>query len=130
MIAGWSRRRVSAILRILIIDDDVDFLQLMKRRLTRRGFDVHTTQSPIGFTHLVRATAPDVVLLDVNLPAVSGTRLVQLARAKAGVRTRFYLISQLDQSDLDALAREHECDGAFSKSTPLDRIVATITGEG
>jgi DNA-binding response OmpR family regulator len=114
-------------LRVLIIDDDVDFLQLMKRRLTRRGFEVHTTQSPIGFTHLVHATEPHVVLIDVNLPAVPGTRLVQLARTKAGPETRFYLISQLDQGDLDELAREHECDGAFNKHTPIDRIVATIT---
>lgn len=115
-------------LRVLIIDDDVDFLELMKRRLARRGLEVHTTQSPIGFTHLVYATSPDVVLIDVNLPAVSGTRLVQLARAKAREGTRFYLLSQLDQSELDGLAREHECDGAFNKHTPIDRIVQVISG--
>jgi hypothetical protein len=63
--------------RVLILDDDVDFLQLMKRRL--KG-------------------------------------------------ARFYLISQIDQSELDALAREHGCDGAFNKNTPLDRIVAEISG--
>jgi two-component system OmpR family response regulator len=116
-------------LRVLIIDDDVDFLELMKRRLARRGFDVHTTQSPIGFTHLVYATAPDVVLIDVNLPALPGPRLVQLARAKARPDTRFYLLSQLDQSELDELAREYQCNGAFNKHTPLDRIVQAISGE-
>lgn len=117
-------------MRVLIIDDDVDFLELMKRRLTRRGFEVHTTQSPIGFTHLVHATVPDVVLIDVNLPALPGPRLVQLARAKAPPKTRFYLLSQLEQDELDEMAREHACDGAFTKSTPLDRIVQAIVGKG
>jgi DNA-binding response OmpR family regulator len=116
-------------LRVLIIDDDVDFLQLMKRRLGRRGFEVHTTQSPIGFTHLVRAIEPHVVLIDVNLPAVPGTRLVDLAKAKARPDTRFFLLSQLEQEELDRLAREHGCHGAFNKHTPIERIIQVIGGK-
>ena len=103
-------------LRVLVVDDDRVQLELIERTLRREGFDVITCSSPIGVTNVVRAFAPHVVLIDVNIPALSGDRLLGVARRGAPDRTRFVLYSATDESTLRKLANDVDADGWVSKS--------------
>ena len=60
--------------RVLVVDDDPDQLELVRRTLTPH-FDVKTHDSALGVTNLVRQSEPDLVLLDVNFPALKGCLL-------------------------------------------------------
>lgn len=102
--------------RILVVDDDKMQLDLVQRSLRADGFDVMTCSSPIGVTNVVRSFAPHIVLMDVNIPALSGDRLIGIARKGAPAGTRFVLYSASDESTLRRLAREVEADGWLSKS--------------
>jgi two-component system, OmpR family, response regulator len=93
-------------LRVLVVDDDVDQLQMVSRILRLDGFEVATTSEAIGVTNLVRSFAPDVVLLDVNIPALSGDRLLQVARKASPTTTKFVLFSACDEDKLRTLARD------------------------
>jgi len=58
--------------RVLVVDDEADFLKLIKRRLDRRNVEVSV--APGGreaLDHLARHPA-DVVVLDVRMPGMSG----------------------------------------------------------
>lgn len=57
---------------ILLIDDEEDFLETTSRRLARREFEVRTATRCAQALPLVSAGWPDVVVLDVMLPDVSG----------------------------------------------------------
>ena len=58
--------------RVLIIEDDAEVAELQRTVLTRAGFDVRSAQT--GATGLTSANEyrPDVILLDVGLPDMSG----------------------------------------------------------
>jgi DNA-binding response OmpR family regulator len=103
-------------IRVLVVDDDQDQLVLMERSLAPYGIDVRTHRSSLGVSNLVRSCLPDVVLLDVNIPALSGDKVLTLARAQSPEGTRFILYSASDESRLRALARSCEADGYISKS--------------
>ncbi|XXF78823.1 response regulator [Myxococcaceae bacterium GXIMD 01537] len=103
-------------IRVLVVDDDQDQLALAERSLSSFGFDVRTHRSSLGVSNLVRNAAPDLVLLDVNIPALSGDKVLTLARAQAPANTRFILYSASDESKLRALARASGADGYISKS--------------
>ncbi|NMO16222.1 response regulator [Pyxidicoccus fallax] len=103
-------------IRILVVDDDQDQLALAERTLSAYGFDVRTHRSSLGVSNLVRTSAPDLVLLDVNIPALSGDKVLALARAQAPASTKFILFSASDESKLRALARASGADGYISKS--------------
>lgn len=63
--------------RWLLIDDDVDFLLLLKRGLEDRGFEVQTAQTLAEAESCLASQSFDVVTLDLNLNHVSGLSFIQ-----------------------------------------------------
>ncbi len=106
-------------LRVLIVDDDLMQLDLVARRLRLEGFEVATAASSFGTSNLIRSFSPRVVLLDVNIPALTGDKLLGVARRWAPEDTRFVLYSACDESTLRDLAKETHADAWISKSTDL-----------
>jgi two-component system, OmpR family, response regulator len=107
---------VNEALRVLVVDDDESQLALLSRVLRGRGVEVSVSASSIGVTNMIRRLLPDVVLLDVHIPALSGDALVTIARRSAPAQTRFVLYSSCDESELRSLARKVGADGYVSKS--------------
>jgi DNA-binding response OmpR family regulator len=114
-------------IRVLVVDDDQDQLALAERALSAYGFDVRTHRSSLGVSNLVRTSAPDLVLLDVNIPALSGDKVLALARAQAPAATKFILYSASDESKLRALARASGADGYISKSVQGEELAQKLT---
>jgi DNA-binding response OmpR family regulator len=80
------RRRVTAIPappRILVVDDEPDIASLIKHALERTGdarVEVVTTGD--AALRVVRDAPPDLLILDLNLPAVDGTEVCRMIRAR------------------------------------------------
>lgn len=118
-------------LRVLVVDDDHSQLELVERTLRADGIEVRTCSSPIGVTNLIVSFVPQVVLVDVNIPALSGDRLIGISRRWVPIGTRFVLYSANDESRLRLLAKEIEADGYISKSvtgTDLSKRVRELAG--
>jgi two-component system, OmpR family, response regulator len=103
-------------LRVLVVDDDPDLLDLVARSLSAYGFEVETHISALGVSTRIRDSRPDVVLIDVNFPSLKGDKVVSLARSQAPTGTTFILYSASDEAQLRALARASGADGYLSKS--------------
>lgn len=103
-------------LRVLVVDDDHFQLELVERTLRADGIDVKTCSSPIGVTNVIVSFGPKIVLVDVNIPALSGDRLIGISRRWVPAGTLFVLYSASDEARLRVLAREVEADGWISKS--------------
>lgn len=108
-------------LRVLIVDDDKFQLEIVERTLRADGIEVKTCSTPIGVTNLIVSFGPKLVLVDVNIPALSGDRLIGISKRWVPAGTLFVLYSAADEARLRLLAREVEADGWISKSvTGLD----------
>ncbi|EPX60133.1 Response regulator [Cystobacter fuscus DSM 2262] len=107
--------RITTRARVLVVDDDPDQLDLVRRTLAPH-FDVQTHDSALGVSNLVRQGEPDLVLLDVNFPALKGDQVLTLARRYAPKGTKFILYSATDESRLRSLALAAGADGYLSKS--------------
>lgn len=103
-------------LRLLAVDDDRDYLDLLRRSLSIYGWEVHTHNSAMGVSNLVSSITPDIVLLDVNIPALKGDRVIPLARPLAPKHTLFILYSNADENELRKRALESGADGFIPKS--------------
>jgi CheY-like chemotaxis protein len=64
--------------KVLMVDDDELHLYTSKELLENEQIEIITHSSGFGVTNLVSQLQPDLVLLDVNMPALSGDRLAQL----------------------------------------------------
>lgn len=109
------------LIKVLLIEDDPRQQALVARFLATEHFDVRATDSPMGATNLVRSFQPDVVLLDLDLPAYPGDKVIPLLRQR-GLNPRILVYSASDEARLSAAGAA--ADGWMSKSAPLS-LVAT-----
>ena len=59
-------------IRLLLVDDEAEFLQAVKPGLTRRGFRVATAEDGLVALRLLSSETFDVVVLDVKMPGIDG----------------------------------------------------------
>ena len=59
-------------IRLLMVDDERDFLQAVEPGMARRGFDVSLAESGIRALELLEQQTFDVVVLDVKMPGIDG----------------------------------------------------------
>ncbi len=71
----------SAIVSILIVDDDVVFLSTLRSILEPWGIKVSTLTESLHFWEILQATQPDLVILDVEMPQINGIELCQAIRS-------------------------------------------------
>ena len=67
--------------RVLVVDDESDVTELLQYRLEQEGYRVATLNDPLGFVVKVREFEPDLMLLDIMMPELSGIQLCRIVRA-------------------------------------------------
>ncbi|MBU4311605.1 MAG: response regulator [Candidatus Omnitrophica bacterium] len=58
--------------RVLVVDDDVDLLKMLKLRIEGEGFEFMSAQDGAEMLKAVKMKRPDAILLDVMLPGMDG----------------------------------------------------------
>jgi len=66
--------------RVLVVDDEAPIVELVRGYLEREGMDVIEATDGQAGLQLIREHAPDVVVLDVNLPGIDGFEVLRRAR--------------------------------------------------
>lgn len=79
--------------RVLVVDDEDDLLELVRYNLAKDGYEVECVGSGEQALLSARANPPDLVVLDLMLPAVDGLEVCR--RLKADAKTRDVLIVML-----------------------------------
>ena len=91
--------------RVLVVEDEQDIAALIKHALERSG-DAHVDVVGSGDTALraVAEQAPDLVILDVNLPVMSGTEVCRIMRARADTANTPIIMLTARTSEADRVA--------------------------
>lgn len=69
-------------MRVLIVDDDTELLQLVKKALERDGHEIFICISGEQALDVARTARPEIALVDLGLPMLSGEQLVTQLRAR------------------------------------------------
>lgn len=90
---------------ILVVDDDAGIRELLRFKLENNGFDADLRSSGEKcLTYLEEEPTPDLVLLDVKMPRVSGFEVLERIRTGVDPDLPVVLLTRADLSD-DDLAR-------------------------
>ncbi|NBB90159.1 MAG: response regulator [Spirochaetes bacterium] len=71
---------------VLVVDDEHDILELIRYNLEREDFGVETVETGEDALRLAREAVPDLIILDIMLPGMSGTEVCK--RLKSTDQTR------------------------------------------
>ena len=85
--------------RILIIDDDIDLLMLLERRLIKEGYMIESAASLPEAEEVIRSFQPHLVLLDINVNGDDGRKLCWKLKKENGDKpVKVIIISGYDYS--------------------------------
>lgn len=108
--------------RILVVDDSESVYHFVRRELAADG---HVVDRLAAFTELaayLRANEPDLILLDLEMPALSGTAFARFLRRLERTPTRILIHSSLPTAELEAAAKQVGAVGALEKSADGERL--------
>ncbi len=113
--------------RVLIVDDQHDLLEGMKALLEISGIDVVLHDSMITLPLILREADPDIVLLDLSLPALcSSAALRQGLRRLLRTDALLVLFSGRSPNELALLTEELGADGFIAKGQEPMEIITRI----
>jgi len=102
--------------KIIVVDDDEKHLLTTKELLELAGYEVTVHNSPFRTSEVVKAATPDLIILDVNMPALSGDRLCSLLKGHASAKNLpVILYSSNDEDSLRRSVVEFGADGYVCK---------------
>lgn len=111
----WNKKKV------LIVDDDELHLYTTKELLQDDFIEVLTHKSWVGATNRLKEVQPDLVLLDVNMPALSGDKLVSIIKPYCdSITTSIVFYSSNDEDSLRELTKTHRVQGYICKGNITD----------
>ena len=89
--------------RVLVVDDDVKTVELVKLYLNRDGYRVLTAYDGTEALRLVREGHPDLVVLDLMLPGIDGLQVCRTLRDESDVPIIMLTARTTDQDKLTGL---------------------------
>jgi DNA-binding response OmpR family regulator len=103
--------------KIFVLDDSPTGLAFVKMVLEAEGYLVCTFNSPLGISREILRQKPDLVIVDVNMPSITGDKVCRLIRATSSRRSVGILLhSSLPECDLHDLAQACGADNYVPKS--------------
>ena len=114
-------------MRVLIAEDNPENLDMLRRRLERRGFAVFAAQDGQQAIDKTNELRPDIILMDVSMPVLSGLEATRAIRAQADVAATPIVALTAHAMDGDrARCMEAGCDAYATKPVDLPSLIATM----
>lgn len=102
--------------KVLVVDDDDLHLYTTKELLQSERLEVVTHQHGFGVTSLMKQLQPDLVLLDINMPALAGDKLATLLCSNSDIsHIPIVFHSSNDEDSLRKLVQAHGVRGYICK---------------
>lgn len=112
---------------ILVVDDDAPILLLMRNLLREFGFEPVAAGSGAQAIEEARRRTPDLILLDRNMPGMTGDEVLRELRSSHGLTDVPILILSGEPMEPDEIQRLG-ATGAVLKPFDVPELVATIRG--
>lgn len=117
-------------LKAVVVEDDHDLQYLYQLKLEREGFQVATANNGAEGLELVEKLLPDVILLDLMMPVMSGTEMLAIMRAQPwGSKTRVIVLTNISRDEAPQALRFLHVDRYVVKAHHTPAQVIAIVNE-
>ena len=114
--------------RILIVDDNEDAAFLLGEALRARGFEVSIAHDPARALQVFPELRPEVAILDIGLPVMSGYELAARMLAGGATGCRLVAVTGYGQEGDRSRSAAAGFDVHLVKPVKIDALLAAITG--
>jgi DNA-binding response OmpR family regulator len=116
--------------KILVVDDDRDVLIGLNARLRSAGYATVFASDALAAVRMARTEEPDLILLDIGLPAGGGFTVLDRLRQNASLSfIPVFVISARDPEEIEKKALDAGARLVFSKPFDHEALLRQIEGE-
>ena len=112
-------------MRILVVEDEPDLLDALKKQLQSSGYSVDACGDGLDAEHYLQMATYDAVVLDIMLPGIDGLELLRRMRAK-GDTTHVLLLTALDSIENKVRGLDAGADDYLVKPFAYDELLARL----
>ncbi|NOQ13993.1 MAG: response regulator [Methyloprofundus sp.] len=130
MLHSESRSTITASSKghLLVVDDDQDFLLISSKILTQQGFRVTTTNDPEKVLELIANCHPELLLIDVEMPNLSGHELCKRVRSdEKGRELPIIFLTAYNDLENRVAAFRAGADDFINKPLVIEELMARVT---
>src|SRR6266481_4456249 len=110
--------------RILVVDDEIEIVRALQRSLAARGYDVFTAGSGEEALESIVQHRPDLMLLDLGLPGISGLEVCKRVRAQSNLPIIVLSVKDAERDKVEAL--DLGADDYVQKPFGMGEVLARI----
>jgi CheY-like chemotaxis protein len=120
--------------KIIIIDDEKSFVNILTTALEKLGFEVKFYLDSCEALKNVIEDKPDIILLDVMMPGLNGIEVFKhLKQDLRDQRTKIFFLTNLEETESgikidDNFALSVGADGYIKKTDDLEKMIEKIKG--
>ncbi len=113
--------------RILIVEDNELNMKLFEDLLQAHGYSIYSTKDGLDALRLAREHMPDLVLMDIQLPEISGLEVTRMMKADPALRhIPVVAVTAFAMKGDEEKIREGGCEGYIAKPISVARFIETV----
>lgn len=111
--------------KILVVDDEADFLEVITLRLEANNYDVVTASNGEDALRKIKDEKVDAVLLDILMPDIDGLEVLRRIR-KMDEKLPVYIITAFSTEERFKMANKFGASGFIVKTDDLSKQIKSI----
>ncbi len=116
--------------KAVVVEDDSDLQYLYKTKLLREGYEVRVAGNGLEGLEIIKEWRPDIVLLDLLMPVMSGSEMLAHLRAEQwGSDVRVIILTNISKDEAPPALRFLRVDRYIVKAHHTPAQVVLMVGE-
>ena len=112
--------------RILIVDDEHDFIELLQYKLAGHGYDLIVANDGVHALSQARTQKPNLILLDILLPDLDGLSVCEILRRQPSTKKIPVIFMSALTGDITKRTASMHAEDFFTKPLDLPRLEKRI----
>ncbi len=110
--------------KIAIIEDDMAISQMYRLKFEAEGYEVETAENGKVGLELAEAFKPDIILLDLMMPEMTGDEMLTELRKKPwGKDIRVVIFTNISQEEMPSILASLDVSGYVNKASSTPQII-------
>lgn len=103
MLDLFLKKKMKETLKVLIVDDEPDVVEILRYNLTKEKYEVFTAYNGIDALALAIKNTPDLIIMDIRMPGISGIETCRKIRLINSLKTTPVLFLTADSDEYTTL---------------------------
>jgi DNA-binding response OmpR family regulator len=114
-------------IKIAIIEDDQAISQMYRFKFEAEGYDVQTAENGILGLKLAESMKPDIILLDLMMPEMTGDQmLAKMRQTDWGKNIKVIILTNMGEQEIPEAVKQLNVNGVILKADMTPRQVAEL----